>query len=199
MNVLIVIDNYDSFTYNLVQAFGQLGAEVVVYRNDEHEVNEILAEKPDGIILSPGPGTPREAGITLNLIQSVLSCAEAGQIIPVLGVCLGHQSLGMSFGSQVIRAPEIVHGKTSRIYHNGQGLFQNLDQGFQAARYHSLMVDPKQLNPELEVTAQTEDGLIMGINHRKYPFYGVQFHPESILTPDGSKLLQAFYAMTNPH
>lgn len=196
--MLIVIDNYDSFTYNLVQAFGQLGAEVVVYRNDEHEVSEILAEKPDGIILSPGPGTPREAGITLNLIQSVLSCAERGQIIPILGVCLGHQSLGMSFGSQVIRAPEIVHGKTSRIYHNGKGLFKNLEQGFPAARYHSLIVDPEQLNPELEVTAQTENGLIMGINHRKYPFHGVQFHPESILTPDGSKLLQAFYSMTKP-
>lgn len=198
MNVLIVIDNYDSFTYNLVQAFGQLGAEVVVYRNDEQEVNAILDEKPDGIILSPGPGTPREAGITLNLIQNVFNNAQKGQIIPVLGVCLGHQSLGMSFGSQVIRAPEIVHGKTSRIFHNGQGLFKDLEQGFQAARYHSLIVDPEQLTPELEVTAQTEDGLIMGLRHRHYPFFGVQFHPESILTPHGSKILQAFYAMTIP-
>lgn len=198
MNVLIVIDNYDSFTYNLVQAFGQLGAEVVVYKNDEQEVQAILDEKPDGIILSPGPGTPKEAGITLDLIQNVFDQAQMGQTIPVLGVCLGHQALGMSFGSQVIRAPEIVHGKTSRIFHNGQGLFKNLEQGFQAARYHSLIVDSAQLNPELEVTAQTEDGLIMGLCHRNYPFFGVQFHPESILTLHGSKILQAFYAMTIP-
>ena len=198
MNVLIVIDNYDSFTYNLVQAFGQLGAEVVVYRNDEHEVQAILDEKPDGIILSPGPGTPREAGITLNLIQDVFNYAQKGQIIPILGVCLGHQALGMSFGSQVIRAPEIVHGKTSRIFHNGQGLFKDLEQGFPAARYHSLMVDPGKLNPDLEVTAQTGDGLIMGLCHRNYPFFGVQFHPESIMTPHGSRILQSFYAMTIP-
>lgn len=198
MNVLIVIDNYDSFTYNLVQAFGQLGAEVVVYRNDEQTVQAILEKKPDGIILSPGPGTPREAGITLNLIQNAFDQAQKGQIIPVLGVCLGHQALGMSFGSQVIRAPEIVHGKTSRIFHNGQGLFKGLEQGFPAARYHSLIVDPGQRNPDLEVTAQTEDGLIMGLCHRHYPFFGVQFHPESILTPQGSKILQAFYAMTIP-
>lgn len=195
MNVLIVIDNYDSFTYNLVQAFGQLGAEVVVYRNDEQEVQAILDEKPDGIILSPGPGTPSDAGITLNLIQSVLNNAQKGQIIPVLGVCLGHQALGMSFGGQVIRAPEIVHGKTSRIFHNGQGLFRDLEQGFAAARYHSLMLDPEKNNLDFEVTAQTEDGLIMGLCHRKYPFYGVQFHPESIMTPHGSRILQTFYDM----
>ena len=198
MNVLIVIDNCDSFTYNLVQAFGQLGAEVVVYRNDEQTVQAILDEKPDGIILSPGPGTPREAGITLNLIQNVFNYAQKGQIIPILGVCLGHQALGMSFGSQVIRAPEIVHGKTSRIFHNGQGLFKDLEQGFPAARYHSLMVDPGKLNPDLEVTAQTGDGLIMGLCHRNYPFFGVQFHPESIMTPHGSRILQSFYAMTIP-
>ena len=198
MNVLIVIDNYDSFTYNLVQAFGELGAEVVVYRNDEQTVQAVLDELPDGIILSPGPGTPREAGITLNLIQNVFEQAQMGQTIPVLGVCLGHQALGMSFGSQVIRAPEIVHGKTSRIFHNGQGLFKDLEQGFPAARYHSLIVDLGQLNPDLEVTAQTDDGLIMGLCHRSYPFFGVQFHPESILTPQGSKILQAFYAMTIP-
>lgn len=198
MNVLIVIDNYDSFTYNLVQAFGQLGAEVVVYRNDEHEVQAILDEKPDGIILSPGPGRPIDAGITLNLIQNVFSNAQKGQIIPVLGVCLGHQALGLSFGSHVIRAPEIVHGKTSQIFHNGQGLFRDLEQGFPAARYHSLMVDPGQRNPELEVTAQTEDGLVMGLCHRRYPFFGVQFHPESIMTPHGSRILQSFYAMTIP-
>jgi glutamine amidotransferase of anthranilate synthase or aminodeoxychorismate synthase len=196
MNVLIMIDNYDSFTYNLVQAFGLLGAEVVVYRNDEQEVQAILDEKPDGIILSPGPGTPRDAGITLNLIQNVFNNALKGQIIPVLGVCLGHQALGMSFGSKVIRAPEIVHGKTSRIFHNGQGLFKDLEQGFPAARYHSLIVDPEQLNSDLEVTAQTEDGLIMGLCHRKYPFFGVQFHPESIMTPHGPRILQSFYALT---
>ena len=198
MNVLIVIDNYDSFTYNLVQAFGELGAEVVVYRNDEQEVQAILDERPDGIILSPGPGTPREAGITLNLIQNVFDNAQKGQITPVLGVCLGHQALGMSFGCQVIRAPEIVHGKTSPIFHNGQGVFKDLEQGFSAGRYHSLMVDPENLNPDLEVTARTEDGLIMGLSHRNYPFFGVQFHPESILTPHGSKILEAFYAMTIP-
>ncbi|HBP66384.1 MAG TPA: anthranilate/aminodeoxychorismate synthase component II [Desulfosporosinus sp.] len=193
--MLIVIDNYDSFTYNLVQAFGQLGAEVDVYRNDEQEVQAILDEKPDGIILSPGPGTPSDAGITLNLIQSVLNNAQKGQIIPVLGVCLGHQALGMSFGGQVIRAPEIVHGKTSRIFHNGQGLFQDVEQGFAAARYHSLMLDPEKNNSDFEVTAHTEDGLIMGLCHRKYPFYGVQFHPESIMTPHGSRILQTFYDM----
>jgi len=198
MNVLIVIDNYDSFTYNLVQAFGQLGAEVVVYHNDEQEVQAILEARPDGIILSPGPGTPCEAGITLSLIQNVLTNAQQGHITPVLGVCLGHQALGMSFGCQVIRAPEIVHGKTSRIFHNGQDLFQEIEQGFPAARYHSLMVDPGQINPELEVTAQTEDGLVMGLRHRRYPFFGVQFHPESILTPHGLKIIQAFYAMTMP-
>jgi len=199
MNVLIVIDNYDSFTYNLVQAFGELGAEVMVYRNDEQEVQAILDEMPDGIILSPGPGSPIDAGITLKLIQTIFSNAQKGQIIPVLGVCLGHQALGMSFGSDVIRAPEIVHGKTSRIFHNGQGLFRGLEQGFPAARYHSLMVDPGLGNPELEVTAQTEDGLVMGLCHRRYPFFGVQFHPESIMTPHGSRILQSFYdlAMTN--
>ena len=198
MNVLIVIDNYDSFTYNLVQAFGQLGAEVVVYRNDEQVVQAILNKKPDGIILSPGPGTPCEAGITLDLIQNVLKNAQNGKITPVLGVCLGHQALGMSFGCQVTRAPEIVHGKTSRIFHKGQDLFKDLEQGFPAARYHSLMVDSGQISPELEVTAQTEDGLVMGLRHRRFPFFGVQFHPESILTPDGSKLIQAFYEMTIP-
>lgn len=198
MNVLIVIDNYDSFTYNLVQAFGQLGAEVNVYRNDEQEVQAILDEKPDGIIISPGPGTPSDAGITLKLIQNILNNAQKGQIIPVLGVCLGHQALGMSFGSPVIRAPEILHGKSSPIFHNGQGLFQHLEQGFPAARYHSLMVDPRQINSDLEVTAQTQDGLVMGLRHRRYPFFGVQFHPESILTPHGSKILEAFYSMTLP-
>lgn len=190
--MLTVIDNYDSFTYNLVQAFGSLGAEVAVWRNDEKSVEEVLADQPEGIIISPGPCSPLEAGISLDLIKEVHQSAGHGRIIPLLGVCLGHQALAQAFGGEVRRAPEIIHGKTSCIIHNQSGLFAGLEQGFQAGRYHSLMVEPNSLNADWEITAQTEDGLIMGLQHRHYPFYGLQFHPESILTADGEKILQAF-------
>jgi len=192
MNVLTILDNYDSFTYNLAQAFGGWGEQIMVWRNDEKSVAEILAEEPAGIIISPGPGTPAEAGIALELINEVKERAVQGNPIPLLGVCLGHQALASAYGSKIIRAPEIVHGKNSRIFHQGQGLFQGLEQGFLAGRYHSLMVEQASLDPAWEVTAYTEEGLIMGLQHRVYPFYGVQFHPESILTPAGNQILLSF-------
>ncbi|KLU63229.1 aminodeoxychorismate/anthranilate synthase component 2 [Peptococcaceae bacterium CEB3] len=195
--MLTVIDNYDSFTYNLAQALGRLGGEEVrVWRNDEKTVAEILAEKPLGLILSPGPCTPTEAGISLELVQELGErAARGGGAVPVLGVCLGHQALAMAFGGRVVRAPEVVHGKASAVYHCGEGLFAGLEQGFKAGRYHSLMVDRESLGPEWAVTAQTAEGLVMGIEHREHPFYGLQFHPESILTPDGDKILRTFLAV----
>lgn len=196
MNVLVIIDNYDSFTYNLVQAMGLLGAEIKVWRNDEISVEEVLGEEPEGMIISPGPCTPDEAGITLQLLQEVERRAARGQVIPVLGVCLGHQSLAQAFGGQVIRAPKAVHGKQSPVYHNGEGLFAGLPQGFKAGRYHSLIVEKESLPPGWQITAHTDDGLIMGLQHESYPFYGLQFHPESILTPEGPKILQSFMDAT---
>ncbi|WP_425806610.1 anthranilate synthase component II [Desulfitobacterium sp. Sab5] len=190
--MLAVLDNYDSFTYNLVQAFGDLGEPLKVYRNDECQASEFLAARPDGIIISPGPCTPNEAGISLDLIHQLESLAEHGESIPTLGVCLGHQALAQAFGSVVAHSPEIVHGKQSFIYHDGQGLFAGIEQGFLAGRYHSLVVDEQQLNPVFKVTAWTKEGLIMGIQHQLYPFYGLQFHPESILTPSGKKILSSF-------
>lgn len=192
MKLLTMIDNYDSFTYNLVQALGRLGGEIRVVRNDERTAGEILAENPEGVILSPGPCTPSEAGVSLELIRELAARAVLGGAIPVLGVCLGHQALAAAFGGEVVRSPEIVHGKSSAIYHRGEGLFAGLEQGFIAGRYHSLMVDRESLDVDWTVTAETENGLVMGIEHRKYPFYGIQFHPESILTPEGDKILQAF-------
>ncbi|MDI6813693.1 MAG: aminodeoxychorismate/anthranilate synthase component II [Desulfitobacteriaceae bacterium] len=190
--MLTVIDNYDSFTYNLVQEFGRLGSAVRVWRNDEKTVEEILAEEPEAVILSPGPCTPAEAGISVELLQALEVRAASGDAIPVLGVCLGHQALATAFGGQVVRAPQVVHGKASPIYHDGTGLFSGLEQGFTAGRYHSLIVREKSLSSEWLITARTEEGLIMGMEHRDYPFYGVQFHPESILTPKGEKIIQAF-------
>lgn len=192
MNVLAVLDNYDSFTYNLVQAFGDLGEPIQVYRNDECEAEDFLASRPDGIIISPGPCTPKEAGISLEVIYQLKLRAQKGDYTPILGVCLGHQALAHAFGSVVTRAPEIVHGKQSLIFHDGSELFSELEQGFPAGRYHSLVVDPHHLNSAFKVTAWTDNGLIMGIQHQTYPFYGVQFHPESILTPNGQEILQAF-------
>ena len=187
---LLVIDNYDSFTYNLVHFLGELGATPAVYRNDKITLDEIAAMAPEGIVLSPGPCTPNEAGVCLNLI------ARFAPEIPILGVCLGHQSLGQAFGGVVKRAPELMHGKTSRINHTGKGLFRGLNAGFEATRYHSLIVERDTLPPALEVTATSDDGLIMGMQHRNYPSHGVQFHPESIASENGHALLQNFLNLT---
>ena len=185
--MLLVIDNYDSFTYNLVQYLGELGEEVEVRRNDEVTVGEIEARCcPDRILISPGPGTPDEAGVTLEVIERF-----AGRV-PLLGVCLGHQAIGQAFGGRVVRAPELVHGKASEICHDGKTLFEGLEYRFKAGRYHSLMVERESLPACLEVSATTPDGLIMGLRHRRLKVEGVQFHPESILTTEGQRLLGNF-------
>ncbi|MEB1549179.1 anthranilate/aminodeoxychorismate synthase component II [Xanthomonas campestris] len=189
--MLLMLDNYDSFTYNLVQYLQALGAEVMVVRNDAMRVDQIAALKPERIVISPGPCTPNEAGISLQLIE------QLGQTTPILGVCLGHQSIGQVYGGDVIRAGNIMHGKTSPIRHEGKGVFAGLPDSYQATRYHSLVVDKTTLPPDLEVTAWTEnpDGSmeeIMGLRHRKFPVEGVQFHPESILTQHGHALLKNF-------
>ena len=183
---LLVIDNYDSFTYNLVHFLGELGATPAVYRNDKITLDEIAAMAPEGIVLSPGPCTPNEAGVCLNLI------ARFAPEIPILGVCLGHQSLGQAFGGVVKRAPELMHGKTSRINHTGKGLFRGLNAGFEATRYHSLIVEDEGLPDCLEVTARSEEGEIMALAHRTQPVVGVQFHPEAVLTEHGHDLLRNF-------
>ena len=183
---LLVIDNYDSFTYNLVHFLGELGADPVVYRNDRISLDEIEDMGPEGIVLSPGPCTPNEAGICLSLIDRFSATT------PILGVCLGHQAIGQAMGGEVIRAPHLMHGKTSRINHKGKGIFRGLNSGFEATRYHSLIVRPETLPPVLEVTATTDDGLIMGLQHRTLPVHGVQFHPESIASENGHALLQNF-------
>jgi anthranilate synthase/aminodeoxychorismate synthase-like glutamine amidotransferase len=184
--MLFVIDNYDSFTYNLVQYLGELGAELVVRRNDEVTVDEIEAARPERILISPGPGTPTEAGVTLATVEHF-----AGRV-PVLGVCLGHQAIGQVFGGRVVRAPVPVHGKPVEIAHDGRTIFAGLPQGFQAGRYHSLVVERATLPACLEVSAETADGLIMGLRHKTLAVEGVQFHPESILTPEGKRLLENF-------
>jgi anthranilate synthase component 2 len=184
--MLILIDNYDSFTYNLVHFLGELGAQSVVIRNDKVTAEEVIAEKPKAIVLSPGPCTPNEAGVCLDLI------AKAGATIPLLGVCLGHQSIGQSYGGKVIRAPVPMHGKLSRIRHTGQGLFKGLPQDFEITRYHSLIVERASLPDCLEVTAETDDGLIMGLQHKSHRVHGVQFHPESIASEHGHALLANF-------
>ncbi len=189
--MLLLIDNYDSFTYNLVHYLGELGAEVVVRRNDALEVQEAMAMNPAGIVLSPGPCTPSEAGICLPLTAAA---AQAG--VPLLGVCLGHQTIGQAFGGQVVRCHEIVHGKMGQIEHSGQGVFAGLPSPFQATRYHSLVVDRASLPAALEVTAWLEDGTIMGLRHREKPIEGVQFHPESIASEHGHQLLKNFLAQT---
>jgi len=191
MTRTLVIDNYDSFTYNLVHFLGELGADITVRRNDKITLDEIAAMAPDAIVLSPGPCTPNEAGICLALIDRFK--AE----IPILGVCLGHQAIGQAMGGEVVRAPQLVHGKTSRIDHNGKGLFRGLNSGFEATRYHSLIVRQETLPPDLEITASTEDGLIMGMQHRSLPVHGVQFHPESIASENGHALLQNFLNLSN--
>jgi len=184
--MLLLIDNYDSFTYNLYQYLSELGANVHVRRNDAVTLDEIEAMQPDQIVVSPGPCTPNEAGISCQVIETF------GPRIPVLGVCLGHQAVGQVYGGRVVQAPEPMHGKTSLIYHQGQGVLRNLPIPFEANRYHSLIVERSTLPAELEITAETADGLIMGLRHRTYPVEGVQFHPESILTPVGKDLLRNF-------
>jgi anthranilate synthase/aminodeoxychorismate synthase-like glutamine amidotransferase len=190
--MVLVIDNYDSFTYNLVQFLGELGAEVRVLRNDEATPERIEALGPDRIVVSPGPCTPREAGESCNIIRNY-----SGRL-PILGVCLGHQCLGEVMGGRVVRAPYLMHGKTSQISHNGQGVFTGLPSPFTATRYHSLIVEESSLPAVLEVTARSEDGLIMGLRHREHPTFGVQFHPESILTDGGRAMLANFLRMPVP-
>ncbi|MBE7530223.1 MAG: aminodeoxychorismate/anthranilate synthase component II [Chloroflexi bacterium] len=183
--MIIVIDNYDSFTYNLVQYLGELGQEIQVYRNDQVTVEQVRAMQPDHIVISPGPGDPQDGGISLDLLR------ELGPTTPIFGVCLGHQCIGEAFGGQVVRAPRLMHGKTSRVYHNGEGLFNGIPSPFQATRYHSLIVQ-EPLPDCLEVTAFTSQGEVMGVRHKEYPVVGVQFHPESILTEHGRRILQNF-------
>ncbi|MGO9487261.1 MAG: anthranilate synthase component II [Rhodomicrobium sp.] len=184
--MITIIDNYDSFTYNLVHYFGDLGVEARVYRNDEKTAAAVLAEKPEAIVLSPGPCTPNEAGICLELLKK-----NKGRV-PVLGVCLGHQSIGQAYGGRVIRAPVLMHGKLSKIYHEGKSLFSGLENGFEATRYHSLIVEASTLPSCLAVTARTSDGLIMALEHKSEPVFGVQFHPESIASANGHAMLANF-------
>jgi len=191
--LIIVIDNYDSFTYNIVQYLGELGqelpiaAEVQVFRNDRISLEEIRQMKPDAVVISPGPGRPEDAGISLELIR------ELGPTLPILGVCLGHQSIGQVFGGNIISAPELMHGKTSPIHHTGVGVFQNLESPLIATRYHSLVLERETCPDILEITGWVEDGTIMGVRHRDYPhIQGVQFHPESVLTQNGKQLLRNF-------
>lgn len=186
MTAVTLIDNYDSFTYNLVHYLGELGATVTVLRNDAVSPEEVIAQAPDAIVLSPGPCTPNEAGICLDLI------AKAGESVPLFGVCLGHQAIGQVFGGDVVRAPTPMHGKMSEILHEGRSVFRGLNHPFQATRYHSLIVKRDTLPDALEVTAHTADGLIMGLAHRTRPIHGVQFHPESIASENGHALLRNF-------
>jgi len=188
--VILLLDNYDSFTYNLYQYLAELGATVVVRRNDEVTVDDVAALAPAGIVISPGPCTPAEAGISVELIR------QLGSRTPLLGVCLGHQAIGAAYGGVVIRAPQVMHGKLSAIMHAGQGVFAGLPQPFRATRYHSLIVRRADLPAELEVTAWTDDGLVMGVRHRQHPVEGVQFHPESIMTEHGHALLRNFVERT---
>jgi anthranilate synthase component 2 len=187
--VILLLDNYDSFTYNLAQYLGELGCQVEVHRNDRISVEQIAQRKPERIVISPGPCTPQEAGICVELIQKL-----AGKT-PILGVCLGHQAIGAALGGKIVRAPKIFHGKTSAIRHDGSGVFRGLPNPFTATRYHSLIVERKSLPAELQVTAETDDDIIMGMRHRHYPLMGVQFHPESVLTESGKQLLKNFLSL----
>lgn len=188
--MILMIDNYDSFTYNLVQYLGEMGEELRIFRNDKITTDEIEAMKPDRIVISPGPCSPKEAGISVETIKRF-----AGKI-PILGVCLGHQSIGYAFGGDVVRAGRLMHGKTSMIHHEDKGIFNGMPKPFEAIRYHSLVIEPSTLPDCLEVTAQTDIGEIMGVRHREYIIEGVQFHPESILTQEGKRLLRNFLEMS---
>jgi anthranilate synthase component 2 len=185
---VLVVDNYDSFVYNLVQELGELGADPVVFRNDAIDVEGIRAERPDAVLISPGPGRPEDGGVSLETIRRL-----AGEI-PILGVCLGHQCIGQAYGGEIVAAPHLMHGKTSEIHHDGQGLFAGLPNPFVATRYHSLVVRPDSVPAELEVTATSSDGVVMGLRHRSMAVEGVQFHPESVLTASGPALLDNFLA-----
>ncbi len=184
--MILVIDNYDSFTYNVVQELGELGAELTVFRNDKITVDEARNLRPDRVVISPGPGYPRDAGISLELIR------ELGAEMPLLGICLGHQAIGEAYGGKVVHAPELMHGKTSMIYHQGDTIFAEIPDPFEATRYHSLIVEEASLPDSLQITARTSTGEIMGLRHKQYPVMGVQFHPESILTGYGMKMLENF-------
>jgi anthranilate synthase component II len=186
LSVILLIDNYDSFTYNLFHYLGELGAEVKVVRNDEITADQALALKPQGIVLSPGPCTPNEAGICLDVIK------KADGRMPILGVCLGHQAIGQVYGGAIVRAPEPMHGKLSRVHHTGRSVFRGLNNDFLATRYHSLTIDPPSMPQALEVTATSEDGVIQGVMHKTHPVHGVQFHPESIASENGHALLNNF-------
>lgn len=184
--MILVIDNYDSFTYNLVQYLGEMGAEITVYRNDRIAAAEARRLNPSRVVISPGPGRPEEAGVSMDIIR------ELGPTVPVLGVCLGHQAIGAVFGGTVARAAQLMHGKTSKVHHHRDGIFRGLPSPFDATRYHSLIVRREGLPRDLEITAETDDGIVMALRHREYPIYGVQFHPESILTSGGKTLLANF-------
>jgi anthranilate synthase/aminodeoxychorismate synthase-like glutamine amidotransferase len=188
--MVFVIDNFDSFTYNLVQYLGELGARVIVHRNNEVTVEDIAALNPSGIVISPGPGRPEQAGVTVEAIR------QLGPRIPILGVCLGHQAIGLAFGGKVVRARVPMHGKTSTITHDQRGVFAGVANPFEAARYHSLVVERDSLPPQLEIAAETKDeGVVMGLRHREYPVHGVQFHPESVMTRPGMRMLENFLAI----
>ncbi|MDQ4131769.1 MAG: aminodeoxychorismate/anthranilate synthase component II [Actinomycetota bacterium] len=186
---VLVIDNYDSFVYNLVQYLGELGADPTVLRHDELSVADVVALDPDAVLISPGPGRPEQAGVSNEVIRTL------GPVKPILGVCLGHQCIGQVFGAEVVRAPEVVHGKTSVVHHQSQGVLAGLPEPFEATRYHSLVVDPDTVPADLEITAQTDDGTVMALRHRTFPVEGVQFHPESILTTPGKRLMANFLEM----
>jgi len=188
--MILMIDNYDSFTFNIVQYLGQMGEDVQVYRNDKISLDEIKKLKPQAIFLSPGPCSPREAGITVDVIR------EFHQTLPIMGICLGHQSIGYAFGGDIVRADRIMHGKVSPVSHDGKTIFTGLPNPFTAGRYHSLVVRPETLPDCLEVSAQTAEGEIMGLRHKEYPVEGIQFHPESVLTPQGKRIIRNFLKIT---
>ncbi|MFO7568815.1 MAG: aminodeoxychorismate/anthranilate synthase component II [Smithellaceae bacterium] len=189
--MILMIDNYDSFTFNIVQYLGQMGADVQVYRNDKITLSEIEKLRPQAVILSPGPCTPKEAGITVDVVR------EFHKTLPIFGICLGHQSIGYAFGGDVVRAERIMHGKVSPVHHDGKTIFAGLPDPFTAGRYHSLVVKPETLPDCLEISAQTAEGEIMGLRHKEYPVEGIQFHPESVLTPQGKRIIRNFLKRTS--
>jgi len=189
--MILVIDNYDSFTYNLVQMVGKMYPDIRVIRNQDMPVDEISALKPSGIILSPGPGRPEDAGITVEVVKKL------GASIPILGVCLGHQSIGYAFGAKIVHAPEIMHGRASEVIHSGETILRSVSSPLIGGRYHSLVISNENFPDELKISSRTSDGIIMGIIHRKYPIEGIQFHPESILTPDGQQILHNWLEVYN--